>query len=339
MANRTIAKSVELLETYVKSLRGALVKNHTNNPAVEYGPYYYLNYKLGDFPPAVTKLLPPDTFLVDGEKFNERIKLVSNLSSITAVSFDYNGPTNEPNYRYITDFSVAEDLSIIGYMEGTVLHVTSRGRRIIFPKSCKKMFYNLSHMTTISATKNLIDASNVQDMSYMFDSCDDLTNVNDFLKHFTTCSPTLTTGMFQYCSSLNNVNLGYLNLYNCTKLNMMFYDCTSLSKIEFGLNNLWNAETIAYMFYGCSRLTAINFNYLIDTSYSTIALKDCSRLFSGCSNLKYIYTDFRWNNKSGLDGANMFMGCGKLPGYSTSKTGLEYAKSTSSGGYFTPYSA
>lgn len=330
---RTIAQSVNLLDSTLSQFRLAVQKHRATNSKVDYGMTKYSNYKLSELPPVVKTLEPPATYLTETALHNAIGN--STASQIETISFASTGPINESNY-YTTDLSRDKDGSIIGYLEGTTYTITSRGRRMIFPKSLSQWFYDMSNLKSINSSINLIDVSNVENMDNMFYGCTRLNDINNFFERFTACHPTSMDGTFIGCSNLKTVNLSYLNLSSCKDFTNTFTNCSSLTDVNFGFNRISSATSTTYMFSGCTSLKSINLNYLIDPFYG-VKLSSCDGMFRGCTSLKRIYTDRRWDGISGLNGTNMFQNCTSLPGYSSSKTDLAYAKSTSSGGYFTPY--
>ena len=67
-------------------------------------------------------------------------------------------------------------------------------------------------------------------MSYMFDGCESLTNIN--LSNFNTQNVKYMSHMFFWCESLIKIDLSNFNTQNVTDMSYMFWGCESL-KNEF----------------------------------------------------------------------------------------------------------
>ena len=138
-------------------------------------------------------------------------------------------------------------------------------------------------------TIKLWDASNVNDMSYMFQSCTYLTSI----PLLNTSKVTNMDNMFRTCSSLTSIP--QLDTSKVTKLSNAFYDCTSLTSIP--QLDTSKVTTIESMLSNCTSLTSIPLldcssirvgSYGIFGYYTLSGLTD----IGGFKNLKASWTNY-----------------------------------------------
>lgn len=123
-----------------------------------------------------------------------------------------------------------------------------------------------------------IDTSNVTDMSYMFNSCDALTDLD--ISCFDTSNVTNMTAMFNGCEALTDLDISCFDTSKVTNMKSMFGSCNSLRELEvsnFDTSNVTNMEGI---FYGCATLTGLDV-----TGFNTSKVTDMSGMFDHCSAL------------------------------------------------------
>ena len=103
--------------------------------------------------------------------------------------------------------------------------------------------------STFTEIPNIIDFSNVTDMSYMFYNCTNLTTIPEL----NTSNVTTMYYMFVNCSSLTTIP--ELDTSNVTTMYYTFYGCNRLTTIpELDTSKVKNMH---YMFYACTNLTTI----------------------------------------------------------------------------------
>ena len=200
------------------------------------------------------------------------------------------------------------------------------------------LFYNFSKLTEIENI-NLLDTSNVTDMSHMFQSCIKLTNLD--LSSFDTSNVTSMDGMFSFCSSLTSLNLSnfatskvtkmrqmFNSCYKLTSLNLsgfdtskvtdmsyMFQDCNSLTNLDLSNFDTSQATDMNNMFNSCYKLTSLNVS-----SFDTSKVTDMSYMFSNCSGLISLdLSNFDTSKVTVM--SSIFSGCNKL-------TSLDFRKAT-----------
>ena len=98
--------------------------------------------------------------------------------------------------------------------------------------------------------------STVTDMDYMFVNCYELNTINNILK-FNTENVTSMNEMFEYCSSLESINVSSFDTKRVSSMECMFAYCSKLKTISAGdnwfilrKNDVYNGTDCSYMFSG-----------------------------------------------------------------------------------------
>lgn len=180
------------------------------------------------------------------------------------------------------------------------------------------------------------DAKAVKDMSYMFQGCQWLFDLD--LSHLTTSNQLNSTScMFYGCSSLQTLRLSdKFNTEGVTSMSNMFRDCHSLVLFPveiFEVDNVtfmdgmfqncynlgvldlynWHPSELKFaesMFENCYDLTTVDLSYFDMTN-----IVSASDMFRGCMSLKYIICKYDWSGIAGLSTSdNMFLNCASLVG-------------------------
>ncbi len=108
-------------------------------------------------------------------------------------------------------------------------------------------------------------------------------------------------------SSLESIDLTYLDTSQVTKMSYMFRYCGSLTNIIFGNNfDTSNVTTMSYMFSGCRSLTSIDLS-----SFDTSNVTYMSSIFSSCSSLTSLGVS-RFDTSKVTNMSSMFSGCSSL---------------------------
>ncbi|MBR5063076.1 MAG: BspA family leucine-rich repeat surface protein, partial [Prevotella sp.] len=87
------------------------------------------------------------------------------------------------------------------------------------PTTTKSWFSGCYYLQCIEGLQYL-NTSEVTDMSYMFDHCRGLTNLD--LSNFNTSNVTDMSKMFYYCSGLTSLNVSNFDTQNVTNMSSMF---------------------------------------------------------------------------------------------------------------------
>lgn len=205
--------------------------------------------------------------------------------------------------------------------------------KIILPNTTSGKVTTMSRMfCCCHALKDVnigaINTSNVTDMSYMFEQCDNLevikfgnnfntANVRDMscmfklchklkkvdLSTFNTSNVTTMQGMFMLCDGLFNIDLSSLDTSNVTDMSSMFATCPFF-KIDISNFNTSKVTTMSGMFRACKNLSSINLG-----TFDTTNLTDTRLMFEGCENLTSVdISKFNFSKLTTIDG--MFDGSG-----------------------------
>jgi surface protein len=95
------------------------------------------------------------------------------------------------------------------------------------PKSCAKWFRNMKNLKEIVGMKENLNTENVEDMSYMFDGCTNLENID--LSGFSTAQVRDMSYMFRFCQKLKAIFVSHLwNIDSVKKGDGMFLWCNKL---------------------------------------------------------------------------------------------------------------
>ena len=169
-------------------------------------------------------------------------------------------------------------------------------------KELRVYFNNADDYKNLTVTLSQIGKDPITDMSYMFNNCKYLHDV-DF-KDWKTDNITSMEAMFQLCNLEKIPDISKFNTTNLENIRAMFCKCTKIIKIPN--MNIWfnnkknNLTNMSMLFNGCIALKGKMTNKFNDTT----KLKDISGMFSGCTQLKEftigIYNTFNVTNMTGL---------------------------------------
>lgn len=142
-----------------------------------------------------------------------------------------------------------------------------------------KFFMGFTNLETINDIGNL-NMEYVDNMSYMFQGCSNLTTLN--LNDWKTFTASNMSYMFQGCSNLTTLNISDWSMYRVTNTSSMFSGCSSLASFNIPTEMKAIGDNA---FEGCTKLTSV-----------TVYGSSCSlgnNAFSGCEKLTniYVYSD------------------------------------------------
>ena len=118
------------------------------------------------------------------------------------------------------------------------------------------LFYKFSKLTEIENI-NLLDTSNVTNMTSMFNYCSKLATLN--VSKFNTSSVTNMSSMFDGCNSLTSLDVSNFDTSKVTSMYEMFCWCSSLTILDVSNFDTSNVTNMSYMFKNCSKLTSLDF--------------------------------------------------------------------------------
>ncbi|MFC7252774.1 BspA family leucine-rich repeat surface protein [Bombilactobacillus mellifer] len=169
-------------------------------------------------------------------------------------------------------------------------------------QNSSSLFAGLYKLQQIVGLANL-DTTNVTDMSYMFNSCQNLTSLD--LSNFNTINVTDMSWMFEDCWELINLDLSNFNTTNVTDMHDMFYGC-GLTSLDLSSFNTSKVTNMSEMFAWSERLTSLDLS-----SFNTANVTDISSMFSWCIGL--ISLDLsNFNTTNVTDMREMFEDCREL---------------------------
>ncbi|MBR1465031.1 MAG: BspA family leucine-rich repeat surface protein [Bacteroidaceae bacterium] len=196
------------------------------------------------------------------------------------------------------------------------------------PKSTHCWFFSFENLTTIKGLEYL-DTSEVTDMGSMFDYCSSLKEID--VSGFNTSKVTNMIEMFQHCESLQDLNLSGFDTSNVTHMSWMFNGCYKIPYIDVSNFNTSKLEYCPQMFRDCYFLKTLDL-----TNFSTSNLICCNFMFMGCIELHTIYCNDTWTLPDDMS-EHMFNANHKLSGavsYNVDNTNTcKYANPDT--GYFT----
>ena len=181
------------------------------------------------------------------------------------------------------DASVAQDGSIMVYVENTILTIAGNGSGNIktnedaswmFSDSNDVDFFNL--VTSINGL-NILDTSLAENMSHMFYRCDKLTTID--VSTFNTSNTTNMSYMFgtEYGGSMGLTSINFGSNFvksSVTDLSYMFYYCSKLVALDIDDWDISNVVNMSNFSRACSKLTTFGTNNLKDWDFGNVIYLD-----------------------------------------------------------------
>ena len=107
-------------------------------------------------------------------------------------------------------------------------------RQVTNITSTERWFSEMSNLTTITGLEYL-NTAKVTDMSQMFEWCSSLETID--LSHFNTANVTNMHGMFSYCKSLTTLDISNFDTRKATYTAFMFRGCCQLKTVYVSSEN------------------------------------------------------------------------------------------------------
>lgn len=209
-------------------------------------------------------------------------------TGITAVHFVDLADYDLTNISY-SDYSARGDGSVKAWMDGTELYIGGYGK-IIAGKSLAFAFMNGFKIDKITGLE-MLDTSNVTDMSYMFYSCGRYSQVFtlDLGNNFDTSNVTNMSYMFYSCgneSAVFTLDLGEkFDTSNVTDMHYMFSSCGVCSQVfTLDLGDKFNTSKVTdmkEMFRSCGSVSKL-FTLNLGDKFDTSNVADMRLMFHGC---------------------------------------------------------
>ena len=205
------------------------------------------------------------------------------------------------------DVSEAGDGSVMAYAvlndDGSTYTIYLQGNgKIIANENSSYLFAYFSKLQNIEGLEYL-DTSEVKNMSFMFASCRNLTNLD--LSRLNTSNVENMSYMFANCENLINTNL-MLDTSNVINMNGMFYRCLNISNLDLSSFNTKNVIDMSGMFCDCHKLMNLDLS-----NFDTSNVVDMSDMFRYCKSLISLdISNFDTSNVSNM--VYMFEQCSNL---------------------------
>ena len=204
----------------------------------------------------------------------------------------YVGEITEPQkVKIYTDGSASIDITVSkGNKWYSYLLPKNKGLFKIEGDSVKKVvvkadininFDTIIPTSTVEASFKGSNTSNVANMAYMFNDCNNLTSLD--LSSFNTSKVTNMNNMFQSCSGLTLLDLSSFNTTNVTSMTYMFYYCSGLTSLDLSRFDTSNTTNMNSMFAYCGGLTSLDLS-----KWDTSNVTNMSQMFKDCGKLKKI---------------------------------------------------
>ena len=185
--------------------------------------------------------------LLRGNEFTYKIP-----STTTAIVF--NNELSVPNGVTLYDFSEPQDGSIMGWLEGTTLYITTvDGSPMYLNKDCRYMFY-----PRVASNIATIDFGNINTSKMTYARC-----------------------MFQSCK-VTELDLSGWNTGNLVEADNMFHSCYQLTTLDMTGWDISNVTSAGAMFSSTNSLSTI---YASDWSTENAKLSQSLSMFSSNSYL------------------------------------------------------
>ena len=226
----------------------------------------------------IIKLEPPQESLTVKSTEEEQVIIPQNVLYNKVIVEKFKLQTKEIEPQQSAQVVVADE----GYDGLKQVNINASGvtdmlqARVDATNSCKYLFYEYEG-TNVDFIKNL-NTSNVTDMSYMFQKCEQLTNLN--LSNFDTRNVTNMSRMFNSCTKLTSLDLSNFDTRNVKGMTWMFHNCRALTNLDLSNFNTSQITTMYMMFSSCVALTSLNLS-----SFNTSNVTDMQGTFGGCNAL------------------------------------------------------
>jgi surface protein len=151
----------------------------------------------------------------------------------------------------------------------------------LFSKCYKLTKIDLSNLMT----------ENVDDMSYMFEKCENLDILLINPDKFIVKKATKMSNMFNHCYKLKTINLTF-DSENVNFTSFMFNECHQLEELDLSKMKINETANIVHMFDGCENLKEINLSSF-DISDKNIM----NNMFDNLKNIKKIIVNKNYINE------------------------------------------
>ena len=199
------------------------------------------------------------------------------------------------------DVSERGNGTAMAYIEGGMLTIAGNGHGVIkAPRNSKELFYSFSKVTSFNGL-NIIETSNVNDMSKMFCYIPLLTSLD--LSNFDTSKVTSMEQIFSECYAITSLDVSNFDTSKVTNMERMFYGCQGLTSLDVSKLDTSQVTNMKEMFASCSGLTSLDLN-----NFDTSKVTSMERMFMNCQKLTAVYLN-SFNTSQVTDMGEMFRQC------------------------------
>ena len=202
-------------------------------------------------------------------------------SQVTKITFlKYPEQTPAPT---IASWSITGSNGLTAYLDGTEITIyaehdvpiyMAEDSSYLFSGNSTAMYNNLTEIKNLE----LVDTSKVKNMKSMFESCQQLRNLD--LSNFNTSNVTNMANMFYFCRYLPFIDVTSFDTKNVTTFENMFFMCMQPETIDVSSFNTEKCENMLGMFDGCSNLKNIDVS-----NFNTSNVTKMTTMFNCCNNL------------------------------------------------------
>ena len=175
------------------------------------------------------------------------------------------------------------------------------------------LFYQGTRANVITDVLKL--CSDITNTSYMFENCEDLTELD--VSSLDTTKVTNMAHMFSKCSNLTELDVSNFDTTQVTNMSYMFANCSNLTELDVSSFDTKQVTNMSYMFSACLRLTELNLS-----NFDTSQVTNMSYMFGSCNNLtelnlssfdisKVSNITYMFSNCKALTNLNSFKNLGK----------------------------
>lgn len=234
-------------------------------------------------------------------------KSTENRNTITKITFmDSYTPSTAADETWFAD--VDNTGSITCYRTGTEIIIAGDGSGKIKANTDSSYMFastDRDYFTKLTAIENIssfLDTSDVSNMSYMFNLCSTLPNID--VSNFDTSNVTNMDSMFSACTKLTSLSLSNFDTSHVTSMSSMFDNCISLVSVDISSFNTKCVTDMSDMFFSCEELTAIDVS-----NFNTSNVTNMNSMFVGCTAVDAIdVSKFDTSNVTNM--GRMFDTCG-----------------------------
>ena len=259
--------------------------------------------------------------LTDKDKDKDKLNIIllkeKDVTNMSYMFYDCENLVSiSDNSKWKTDN--VTDLSYMFYNCASLEDLTKQLKNLVTSKvkDMTYMLYGCKLLNNLDVSK--WNTSNVEDMGYLFNRCENLKQISGISKWDTKNVDNMCF-LFADCSSLQELRDIFIwNTSNVTDMSYMFCDCKSLKFITNDSKGTWNTKKVtnmSNMFNGCENIEAFPDNIF---KWDTSKVQYMSCMFCNCKSLKSISEDIeKWDMQNVLHMNNMFENCSsleKLPG-------------------------